>query len=64
MKVSELLKILRKNGCFLVEHGKEHDKWHSPVTDRDFRIPRHTARELATGTLNAILKDAGIKIGG
>ena len=27
MKTSELIKILKKNGCFFVEHGKEHDKW-------------------------------------
>ena len=32
MKVSELAKILKKNGCYLVEHGKEHDKWHSDAT--------------------------------
>ena len=28
MKTSELVKILKKNDCFFVEHGKEHDKWH------------------------------------
>jgi len=26
MKVSELSKLLKKNGCYLVEHGKEHDE--------------------------------------
>lgn len=28
MKVSELSKLLKKNGCYLVEHGKEHGKEH------------------------------------
>ena len=60
MKASELLKLLKENGCNLVEHGKEHDKYYSPVTGTCFRVPRHK-KEIATGTLNRILKDAGIK---
>lgn len=61
MKVSELIKLLKKNKCHLVEHGKEHDKWHSDVTGKDFRVPRHQSKELPTGTANNILKDAGLK---
>ena len=60
MKTSELIKLLKENGCDLVEHGKEHDKYYSPVTRVYFRVPRHK-KEIATGTLNRILKDAGIK---
>ena len=60
MKTSELLKLLKENGCYLVEHGKEHDKYYSPVTGKSFRIPRHK-KEIATGTMNHILKDAGVK---
>ena len=26
MKVSELIKLLQRNQCYLLEHGKEHDK--------------------------------------
>ena len=61
MKVSELIKLLKKNGCFFVEYGKEHDKWHSNVTGKDIRIPRHGSKEIPTGTANRILKDAGIR---
>lgn len=61
MKVSELIKLLRRNRCRLVEHGREHDKWHSDITGKDFRVPRHKAKELPKGTLKAILKDAGIE---
>ena len=61
MKVSELEKLLKKNSCYLVEHGKEHDKWHSDITGKDFRVPRHKSKEIPTGTLNSILKDAGLK---
>ena len=61
MKTSELTKLLKKNGCYIVEHGKEHDKWHSNITDKDFRVPRHKSREIHTGTADRILKDAGLK---
>lgn len=61
MKVSELIKLLKRSGCCsFVEHGKEHDKWHSSLTGKDFRIPRHRSKELPSGTLKAILRDAGI----
>ena len=61
MKTSELVKILKKSSCYFVEHGKEHDKWHSDITGKDFRIPRHGSKEIPTGTANRILKDAGVK---
>lgn len=41
MKVSELSKLLKKNGCYLVKHGKEHDEWYSEITRKSFRLPRH-----------------------
>ena len=62
MKVSELVKLLRKSKmCHLVEHGKEHDKWHSDKTGKDFRVPRHRSKEVHKGTAERILKDAGLK---
>ena len=61
MKVSELSKLLKKNGCYLIEHGKEHDEWYSEITGKSFRLPRHQSKEIATGTLNRILKDAGLR---
>ncbi len=60
MKTSELVKMLKKSGCYLTDHGKEHDEWYSPVTQKYFRIPRHKSKEIAVGTANKILKDAGL----
>ena len=60
MKRSELLKLLKKNGCDMIEHGASHDKFYSPITKRKFVIWRHKG-EIPTGTLQAILKQAGIK---
>ena len=61
MKTSELQKILRKNHCHMIVHGAEHDKWYSSVTGKHFYVPRHPAREIPTGTLNRILRDAGLR---
>ncbi len=59
MKLSELIRILKKNGAVLFHHGRNHDKY----ICRDGRmiiVPRH-AKEIPTGTAEKILKDAGIK---
>lgn len=61
MKVSELTKQLRRAGCHLVKHGREHDKWSSDITRKVFYVPRHKSKEIASGTLDRILKDAGLK---
>ena len=62
MRVSELIKTLKKTGyCRLVEHGAEHDKWYSEKTGKSFMVPRHPGKEIPNGTLNRILKDAGLK---
>ena len=61
MKVSELTKLLKTNECYFVEHGKEHDKWHSNITGKSFKIPKHPGKEIPKGTADRILKDAGLK---
>ena len=61
MKTSELTKMLKKAGCYIAEHGAKHDKWHSPKTEKDFLVWRHSAKEIPTGTANQIIKDAGLK---
>ena len=60
MKTSELIKILKKNGCYIIRNGSRHDIWYSPITDKQFPVPRHKD-DVKVGTLNSILKDAGLK---
>lgn len=60
MKTSELLKLFRREGIEFVEHGKRHDIYYSPKTNKKFPVPLHKD-EIKTGTLNSILKDAGLK---
>ena len=60
MKTSELLKILKQYGCYFIKHSGNHDIWYSPITKHKFPVPRH-ASEVKKGTVEAILKQAGIK---
>ena len=41
MKTSELIKILKKAGCYKLRSGGSHDIWISPMTDKKFQVPRH-----------------------
>ena len=59
MKKSELLKLFKKNGVYLVREGKRHEIYYSPEAGREIPVSR-TAKEIPTGTLASILKDAGL----
>lgn len=61
MKISELVKILKKNCCKKIRSGARHDIWLSPITGHELQIPRHGAKEVRKGTVEGILKDAGLK---
>lgn len=61
MKYSELEKMLRKAGCEVRREGANHTQWYSPITGEYFMVGRHKTEEVRTGTLNAILKQAGLK---
>ena len=61
MKISEMVKRLKKAGCYIVRAGTNHDIWYSPVTDKYFIVARHPSKELKSGTANSIMRDAGLK---
>ena len=48
------------NKCYVLRNGSRHDIWYSENTNRQFAVPRHKT-EIPIGTLNNILKDAGVK---
>lgn len=60
MKVSEMLKILKKDGWFLHRNGKRHDLYRHPTKNGQIPISRHKSQELKKGTEKSILKDAGL----
>lgn len=62
MRYSELAKKLRAAGCY--DTGRQsagHPIWYSPISGSNFLMSNHHGEEVATGTLNRILKDAGLK---
>ena len=61
MKNSELKKLLRREGCRLLRQGRSHEIWIDPKSGETFIVPRHNSQEIPTGTVEAILKKAGIK---
>ncbi len=57
MKSSELLRLLRKNGCRKVRPGKgSHEIWYSPITEIEFSVPNHGSNEVGTGLEKKIKK--------
>lgn len=61
MRYGELKKLLKGNGCYLHREGKRHEIWYSPKTRKSFTVGRHNGQEVASGTLDSILKEAGLK---
>ncbi|NCC53477.1 MAG: type II toxin-antitoxin system HicA family toxin [Spartobacteria bacterium] len=60
MKFSELVRLLEKNGFYLVKQ-KGSIRYHSKVgCDNIVRVDYHGAKEIPTGTCRSILKAAGI----
>ena len=61
MKVREVTKIIKKNGWFLVRTRGSHHQYKHPIEKGLITIPGRPNDELAPGTLNNILKQAGLK---
>ena len=62
MKISELKKKLKAFGCFHIGEGKNHEWWWSPVSERNFQIPRHMSAEVGNELLKYIKEQSGIKL--
>lgn len=61
MTYRELTKKLKRLGCEYVRAAAgSHEIWWRPANRKFTTIPRHASRDLAAGTLRAILRDLGI----
>ena len=58
VRISELRRLLRARGCTF-EEGKKHTMVR--LGSRSAMMPRHPSKEIATGTLNSIFRDLGLK---
>lgn len=61
MTYRELTRKLRRLGCeFVRSAGGSHEIWWRPSNQRFTTIPHHANRDIAKGTLRAILRDLDI----
>ena len=61
MKFSELVRLLERHGFTLVRQKGSIRYYRKSGLDRLIRIDYHGAKEVPTGTCNAILKAAGLQ---
>jgi len=61
MKLNSLLKILKEDGWQEVRQKGSHKVFKHPTKKGTVTVPYHGDRDVPTGTLNSILKQAGLK---
>ena len=61
MKVREVVRLLEQNGWVEIRSKGSHRHFKHPTQAFVITVPGNPGKELATGTLNAILKKAGLK---
>ena len=60
MKTSELFKLLKKDGWFEIRQTGSHVMLQHPVKKGQLVVPYHGSKEVPSGILKAILKEANI----
>ncbi|MFO1473473.1 MAG: type II toxin-antitoxin system HicA family toxin [Lysobacterales bacterium] len=61
MKVGEMLRRLHEDGWLLVATRGSHRQYKHPLKPGRVTVPGKPGDDLAAGTLNSILKQAGLK---
>lgn len=61
MKVSEVLRMLQDDGWMLVATRGSHRQFKHPSKAGRVTVPGKPSDDLAPGTLNSVLKQAGLK---
>lgn len=60
MKVRDVLRLLTDDGWFLVRTRGSHQQYKHPIKPGLVTVAGHAGDDLAPGTLNSILKQAGL----
>jgi len=61
MRYRELAKRLRRLGCHEMRVGKgSHRIWHNPTTGKVAAVPDWGSKDLAPGTVHAVIRELGI----
>ena len=61
MKVRDIIKLLQRDGWILVRIKGSHRQFHHPVKPGTVTISGHPSVDMPAGTLNSVLKQAGLK---
>lgn len=61
MRYSELIQLIKKNGCIVYREGKNHTIYINPSTGKKFPVSHHKTQDVPAGTLKSIMKDAGLE---
>lgn len=61
MKVRELLKMIETDGWYLVRTRGDHRQFHHPTKPGTVTVAGKPDVDIPPGTLNSILKQAGLK---
>ncbi|MBA3792262.1 MAG: type II toxin-antitoxin system HicA family toxin [Actinomycetota bacterium] len=61
MKVREVIRMIERNGWHLDRTRGSHRQFKHPIKPGLVTVPGKMGDELAPGTLNSILKQAGLK---
>lgn len=63
MKVKEVLELIIKDGWYIVSQVGNHRQFKHPVKQGRVTVAGKPSDDLATGTINSILEQAGLKGG-
>jgi predicted RNA binding protein YcfA (HicA-like mRNA interferase family) len=61
MKVREVIKLLKQDGWFHVRTKGDHRQYHHPVKPGTVTVAGKLSEDIPPGTLNSILRQAGLK---
>jgi predicted RNA binding protein YcfA (HicA-like mRNA interferase family) len=61
MKVGELLRLIKRDGWYLVATRGSHEQYKHDTKPGRVTVAGKPSDDLAPGTLNSILKQAGLK---
>ena len=61
MKVKELIKLIENDGWFLVRIKGSHRQFHHSIKGGTVTIAGRESIDVPKGTLNSVLKQAGLK---
>ncbi|MBC7262695.1 MAG: type II toxin-antitoxin system HicA family toxin [Chloroflexi bacterium] len=63
MKVRDIIRLTEEDGWYLVAIKGSHRQYKHPTKPGRVTIAGHLSHDLASGTLNSILKQAGLEKG-